>query len=198
MLITLVRHGETEATGRLIGRTDAPLSELGWAQFRRQASAISFETIVSSPSQRARLPAEALAAERSVPLLIDSDWSELDFGAWDGMTLSDINADPARAAAFAALYRSPEATAAPGGESWSMLEARIRRAIDRITAAGAETDVLVSTHAGPMRAALAVTCALPFATLWTILIGYGTRITLRVGRDQNAGLWGEVIEVAQP
>lgn len=198
MLITLVRHGETEATGQLIGRTDAPLTELGWAQFQRQVANVSFEKIVSSPSQRARLPAEALAAERSVPLRIDSDWAELDFGVWDGMTLSDINADPARAAALAAIYRSPESAGAPGGESWPMLEARIRRAIDGLTEAGAGSEILVSTHAGPIRAALAVTCAIPFATLWTILIGYGTRIKLRVGRDENAGLWGEIIEVAQP
>jgi alpha-ribazole phosphatase len=39
---------------------------------------------------------------------------------------------------------------------------------------------------------------MPFTNLWSIRIDYGTRIALRVERDAGAGLWGEIIEVAQP
>ena len=35
-LIDFIRHGETRSPGRLLGRTDAPLSEMGWQQFQRQ------------------------------------------------------------------------------------------------------------------------------------------------------------------
>ena len=35
MLIDLLRHGETETPGRLLGRTDPALSEAGWRQVER-------------------------------------------------------------------------------------------------------------------------------------------------------------------
>ena len=59
--------------------------------------------------------------------------------------------------------------------------------------------MLVVTHAGPMRAALALACGLPFANLWAFKIDPGTRITLR-GRPRSTGgsLWGEIVEVVQP
>jgi alpha-ribazole phosphatase len=198
MLITLIRHGETEAAARLLGRTDAALSPMGWEQFERQTQTAVFDVVVSSPRQRARLPAERLAAAHKVPLRIDDDWAELDFGEWDGAALCDLHGDPATAAALAGLYRSADAPGAPGGESWRQLEARTVRAIDRLLGSGAGSRVLVTTHAGPMRAVLAVVCAMPFVNLWSIRIDYGTRITLRVGRDAGAGLWGEIIEVVQP
>jgi alpha-ribazole phosphatase len=198
MLITLVRHGETEAAGQLLGRTDVPLSSMGWEQFERQTQTAVFDVVVTSPSQRARLPAERLAAGRQLPLRVDEDWAELDFGDWDGASLADLHADPAAADALAELYRSADAPGAPGGESWRALEMRAARAIDRLFALGADSRVLVATHAGPMRATLAVALAMPFANLWSIRIDYGTRITLRVERGADAGLWGEIIEVAQP
>jgi hypothetical protein len=49
-----------------------------------------------------------------------------------------------------------------------------------------------------MRAAIALSCAIPFANLWAFCIKPGTRITLRAGRDKTSGLWGEIVEVAQP
>jgi alpha-ribazole phosphatase len=49
-----------------------------------------------------------------------------------------------------------------------------------------------------MRAALALACGLPFANLWAFTINPATRITLRAGRDDHAGLWGEIVEIVQP
>jgi len=198
MLIDLVRHGETQATGRLIGRADVPLSDAGWQQFERATKDLAYDAVVASPRQRARLPAEALASARNLPLRIDADWAELDFGEWDGCVVAELEADTATAAALAALYRSPDATAAPGGENWRALQTRVRSAMDSLLALhGERSRVLVSTHAGPMRAALAHACAIPFANLWAFRIGFGTRITLRAGCDANSGLWGEVVELVQ-
>ncbi len=198
MRIVLLRHGETDMPGRLLGRTDAELSDAGWRQFERQTESLAFGAVVTSPRRRARLPAEAFAAVRDVPLKLDNDWAEIDFGDWDGRLLDELRADAAIEAGLREMYKSAECDGAPGGESWGALCARVERAIDRLFAFGEESNVLVSTHAGPMRAALAVACGLPFASLWAIRVDYGTRITLQVGRDENAGLWGEVIEVLQP
>jgi alpha-ribazole phosphatase len=198
MLIDLMRHGETQTPGRLLGRTDPPLSEAGWRQMERQAAGRSWDVVVASPRQRAEAGAARVAAERGTTLQIDADWAELDFGVWDGRLLADVRADPVTADAFTAFYASPDAAAPPGGESWSALVARVSRALDRLLAEPAASTALVVTHAGPMRATLALTCAIPFANLWAFSIKPGTRLTLRAGRDKAAGLWGEIVEVVQP
>jgi alpha-ribazole phosphatase len=198
MLIDLMRHGETQTPGRLLGRTDPPLSEAGWRQMERQTAGRSWDAVVASPRQRAQASAARLAAERGRALRVDADWAELDFGTWDGRLVAEVRADPATADAFTAFYASPNADAPPGGESWGALMERVARALDRVLTEPAASTALVVTHAGPMRAALALTCAIPFANLWAFSIKPGTRITLRAGRDKTAGLWGEIVEVVQP
>src|SRR5690242_11727484 len=99
-LVHLLRHGETELPGRLIGRTDPTLSAEGWQQFAKQTTGRAFDALVTSPRQRARLPAEHLASARNLPLRIDDDWAELDFGDWDGCTPEELQADAATAAAL--------------------------------------------------------------------------------------------------
>ena len=198
MLIDLVRHGETETPGRLLGRTDPALSEDGWRQVERQTANRTWDLIVASPRRRARAAAERLAADRRVALRLDDDWAELDFGDWDGRLIAELRADLSTAEALDALYADADAGGAPGGESWEDLIARVSDAIQRLLAEAAGGRVLVITHAGPMRAALALACGLPFANLWAFKIDPGTRITLAAGRDPGGSLWGEIVEVVQP
>jgi alpha-ribazole phosphatase len=197
-LIDLVRHGETERHGLLLGRTDTPLSIAGWRQIERQTEGRGWGAIVCSPLARAREPAERLALDRNLELRIDADWSELDFGAWDGRPLAELEADPVVAVHLDALYRSPEAPAPPEGESWQALAERIARALHRIVRAPAAERALVVTHAGPIRAAVALACDIPFERLWALKIGHGTRVTLRVESEGGLRLWGEIVEIVQP
>ncbi|HEY8248135.1 MAG TPA: histidine phosphatase family protein [Hyphomicrobium sp.] len=198
MRIDLLRHGETATPGRLLGRTDPVLSDTGWQQLGRQTTDRRWDTIVASPRQRTRAPAEQLAAERALPLRVDDDWAEMDFGDWDGREISALRADATCADALAALYGGADAAQAPAGETWHALNARIARALARLLDVPSPTSVLVITHAGPMRAALALVCGIPPASLWAVKIDPGTRITLHAGRDPGTGLWGEIVEVAQP
>ena len=198
MLIDLLRHCETTTPGRLLGRTDPALSATGWGQFARQTADRRWDAVVASPRQRTRAPAERLADERALSLRIDADWAEIDFGDWDGREITQLRADAATADVLTAIYSSPDAAGPPGGETWHALKARIARAFQSLLEPPAPARVLVVTHAGPMRAALAVACGIPFANLWAFKIDPGTRITLHAGRDPGAGLWGEIVEVAQP
>lgn len=197
MRIDLIRHGPTEAPGRLLGRTDAAPSPEAWPQLVRQTAGRTWSTLVASPLARARAPAEALAKERGLDLRIDADWRELDFGDWDGQPVETLRADPAIAAQLDALYASTDAPPPPNGESWYALEQRTRRAIATLID-GAHESALVVTHGGPIRATLATTCGLPFASTWAFRVGYGTRITLNVERTDDGTLWGEILEIAQP
>ena len=197
-LIDLIRHGETEIRGLLLGRTDIALSESGWRQFEQQTAGGVWTTVVTSPLRRAREPAEKLAQLRHLPLRIDADWAEMDFGNWDGCPLAELRADPTIAMELDTFYRSAEAPRAPEGESWLEFRARVTRALHRLLDTPVQGSTLVATHAGPMRAVLSAACDVPFERTWAFRIGYGTRVTLRVEREDDVRLWGEIIGIVQP
>lgn len=196
MRIDLLRHGQTGRDGFLDGRTDPPLSEIGWSQFRSQTEAACWPVVVTSPLIRARLAAEDHAKRHGCALRIDDDWAELDFGAWDGRRRTEITAEPEGAALFAAFYNDPATFTAPGGESWGDLQQRVTRALDRIVSDPAP--VLVVTHGGAIRAALAQLLGWPLRQLWSLRIDPGTRIRLDAGRSDDGALWAEIIEIIQP
>jgi alpha-ribazole phosphatase len=126
-LIDFIRHGETRSPGRLLGRTDAPLSEMGWQQFQRQTDGRRWALIVASPLVRARAPTERLAQTLGLNARIDADWSELDFGIWDGRPIEELQVDPEAAEQLDRLYLRADAGAAPQGESWRDLQVRVAR-----------------------------------------------------------------------
>ena len=91
MHLTLARHGETKwsRTGQHTGTTDLPLTEAG----TRQAAALAgrlrdveFDVVRASPAQRAKDTAAAL--DRSFET--DERLSELDYGAYEGLTTVQI------------------------------------------------------------------------------------------------------------
>ena len=72
MMIDFIRHGDTGRQGHLDGRTDHPLTPEGWAQFQRQTQPTIWKRVMTSPLQRTRAAAEALAATNSADVFIDA------------------------------------------------------------------------------------------------------------------------------
>ncbi|WP_407159871.1 histidine phosphatase family protein [Bradyrhizobium sp. STM 3557] len=197
MRIDLLRHGTTGRDGHLDGRTDPPLSDTGWAQFARQTKDGDWPLVVTSPLARARLAAEDYARRSGSALRIETDWSELDFGEWDGRRRSEIAAEPEHADLLNAFYADPAAFSAPGGERWIALQQRVARALDLLLATGLAS-ALVVTHGGAMRAALADLLGWPLQSLWSLRIDPATRIRLEAGRSADGTRWGEIVEIIQP
>ncbi|WP_010543807.1 histidine phosphatase family protein [Sphingomonas elodea] len=170
IVVHLLRHGITEAEGRLIGRTDAaPLPE-GIEACTARATGLAVEAILHSDRARTRAPAERIAADLGVAAGRDPRWRELDFGTWDGQPFDAIDA-----AALAAFQSDPAAHIPPGGEAWPALVARVGAAIDAI-----DRPTLVVTHGGAMRAALASLCALDFPQLWNIALPHAALLSVRI------------------
>jgi alpha-ribazole phosphatase len=198
MRIDLLRHGTTGRDGFLDGRTDPPLSEVGWQQFVKQTRDGAWPLVVSSPLARARSPAEDHVRRSGCTLRIDDDWAELDFGQWDGRLRTEIAAEPEGAALLDAFYANPAAFTAPGGETWIGLQQRVSVALDRLLATPELAPVLVVTHGGAIRAALAQLLGWPLQSLWSLRIDPATRIRLEAGRSKDGARWGEIIEIIQP
>ena len=96
-LFYFVRHGETEwnAEGRFCGRTDVPLSEAG----RRQARLLGLRVkplrviaLYSSPLRRALETARIIGEVTGRESVVDPRLAELNYGAWEGLTLEEIKA----------------------------------------------------------------------------------------------------------
>lgn len=153
----LLRHGRTEHTPerRFSGSSDLPLSDLGRADAEAAARHLAgrgIDVIVSSPLQRTRQTAEAAAQVLGVPVEVDTDLRELDFGAWEGLTAAE-----AQEKSPLAFRRWSGATDVrpPGGESVADVATRVARARARILDRHAGETVLLVTHMMPIKLLLA-------------------------------------------
>jgi len=137
--LLLVRHGETDwnADGRLQGQTDRPLSEFGRRQALQLAEELAgerIEAIYASDLARARETAEIVGERLGLPVALDPDLREKDWGTWEGLTAAERDR-----VEFV-------------GESTEEHQERILRALRRISERHpGDGRVLVVTHGGSMR-----------------------------------------------
>jgi alpha-ribazole phosphatase len=169
-LVHLLRHGETPLTGRLIGRTDCEVTEAGISACRDRVEGLAFDAIVSSDLIRAFVCAASIGSLSAV----DSRWRELDFGAWDNLLTAEI--DPA---ALGAFWTDPDAFPPPDGERWSTLVTRVGAALEDLPLG----DVLVVTHGGAIRAALAHLFGFDQPALWAFHLPCASLLSLRLWPD---------------
>ncbi len=145
--VLLIRHGQStwNADRRWQGRADPPLSPLGYEQARRAAARVGVvDAIVASPLERAQHTANLIADEIGVgPVLLLSGLVERDAGAWQGLTVGEIDAaDPGAVDAG----RWPE-----GWEPDHGVYERARGALDAVAQMFPGQSVLAVTHGGLLR-----------------------------------------------
>jgi len=152
--VYLLRHGMTAHTPqrRFSGRNDLPLTESGRAQITAAAARLAalgtITTVLSSPLRRTRESADIVADALHLPVDVDDDLVELDFGGFEGLTSQEAQAtQPDQLAAF----RDSPDVAAPGGESLTHVRIRMEAFLARIRAAHEGRDVAVLTHMTPIK-----------------------------------------------
>ncbi|MDE9450642.1 histidine phosphatase family protein [Aliiroseovarius sp. Z3] len=129
----VIRHGQTEwnLARRHQGRLDSPLTELGCQQAREMG--VILRRIVgerqdvqafSSPQGRALQTAELSLKPLGWPLTQDARLCEVAFGAWEGLTQTEINAAWPALSAMAEDDPINWHFMSPGGETYLDLERR--------------------------------------------------------------------------
>lgn len=157
--VVLVRHAQSEwnAEGRWQGHGGTGLTDLGRAQAATTAGFLAavhddVARLVGSDLQRVTETATPMTEMLGIDLREDPRWREIDVGWWSGLTSAQVAArDPERVARLgdgADVVRG-------GAESDADLRERVGPAlIDAIDDVGGGT-VVVFTHGGPIRAAVA-------------------------------------------
>ncbi len=166
--LILLRHGVTPHTsGRRfsggLGGDNPGLSDEGREQIRAAAAWLTelkdkIDAVVCSPVRRTRESADIVAAELGLPLEEEPGFAEMEFGVWDGLTFTEVAEQHKET--FDAWLGDLDA-APPGGESFSVVEARVRAGLDRVLAQHPGRTVVVVSHVTPIKTLVATALKAP-------------------------------------
>jgi probable phosphoglycerate mutase len=153
--LVLVRHGLTAMTGPVLAgwTPEVHLDERGQAQAARLAerlAGVRFAAVVSSPLERCRETAAAVAGER--PVQVDERLGECRYGDWTGRPLKELAKDPL----WKVVQQHPSAAVFPGGEALRDTQHRAVAAVrDWDTRLGEDATWLACSHGDVIKAVVA-------------------------------------------
>lgn len=156
-LVLLVRHAVTATTGiKLPGQSRGlHLSDAGRHQAEAAATRIArlpkIAAIYASSLDRARETAAPIARARGLAVRIDRGLSDIDVGAWTGLSLKQARRKPE----WEIVQRHPSGFRFPGGESFTEMQARMTSALGRMVTRHAGGTIVAVSHADPIKAAVA-------------------------------------------
>src|SRR5258708_5398517 len=159
--VVLVRHAAVAEAGGFLGQRDVALSAVGRRQLRSLGAKLSkygIQAIYSSDLQRARSTAVAAARKLGLDVEIRKGLREMHFG-WEGLSWRQIvRRFPGLARRW--QQRFPYQVVA-GAKRFEQFSRRVRRVLRDIVSRNIGRCVLVVTHAGVIRAALASALGIP-------------------------------------
>jgi alpha-ribazole phosphatase len=168
-----IRHAPVAHGGRIYGRLDLSCDCSETATFTGLAEQLPRDAVwVTSNLRRTHETAAAivragLPGPRLIPgpeAIAIADLAEQDFGEWQGHGYDEFQR--ARAGDFHRFWHAPAHEAAPGGESFLAVIARVSRAIHQLVQTHAGRDIIAVAHGGTIRAALGLALGLdPEASL---------------------------------
>jgi probable phosphoglycerate mutase len=184
--LTLVRHGVTafSVEKRFSGVGDPPLIEQGRFQAKavaaRLATRASIDLIVTSPMSRCRETAAVIASLIGAPVEQDDDLREVDFGAWEGLTLETVQERWPRELA---MWLADPTISPPEGESYDSLRYRVSRAQQRLVNRHRGMTVCVVTHSRPVASFVASALSAPLESLYRLQVDNGSLTELDYYED---------------
>lgn len=146
--VVFARHGRTalNAAGKLRGRADPPLDEVGQLEADHLADMLAempIHAVVSSPRLRARQTAEAVAARHDLTVVVDAGLDDRDYGEWTGHVTDDV------------VARFGSVDAAPGVEIRADFENRVLATFHHLVGMASEGRLVIVAHDAINRVLLA-------------------------------------------
>ena len=169
--IILVRHGQTPWNKDKIfrGSRDIPLNDQGREEARLAGEWLKGEAIhaaYASPLSRALDTAHAIARHHSLPIADLPGLTDLCYGDWEGMPLTEVKVK------FADLYRQWETAPAtvrfPGGETLDEVRDRALAAVEAVVRRHPGQIVLLAAHRAVNKVLIAAFIGLDNSHFWRI------------------------------
>ena len=157
LCLDFLRHGETSLSHTLRGKTDDALTAKGWMQMQStiaHAEQVSqaWDVIYSSPLQRCRLVAGEWAEQKQLPLYIEPNLQEMDFGEWEAQPTERLyQLYPDELAQF---WQTPLSFTPPQAESLLAFKSRVLESVETLTQqmyAQGWTRALIISHGGVIK-----------------------------------------------
>jgi broad specificity phosphatase PhoE len=177
----LVRHAATDAVGRVLsGRAPGvALNGAGRAQAAALAERLAGSgatAVYTSPLERARETADAVAARLAVPARPLDALTEIDFGEWTGRAWDAL----AGAERWTHFNSFRAGTSPPGGELALHAQARAVGALLELRDAHAAETVVVVSHADVLKAVLGHFLGIPIDLQRRLVLAPASVSALRV------------------
>jgi len=181
--IIFIRHGENNYTRnkRLAGRLPGVhLNKHGKAQAKSLADRlkyISIKAIYCSPLERTVETAQPIAEALNVEIIYSNNLLEVDFGEWQGKTLSSIQ----KQYLWKYVQNSPSMTRFPNGESFLDAQNRVIKQIEEINDKYApEDNILCISHCDIIKLAIAFCIGMPVDCFQRLYISTGSLNVLKI------------------
>ena len=178
-LIIFVRHGRTPTTGtKLPGRApNLHLSDEGKSQAEMIAKEIeksssSFlgakvSAVYASPMERTQETAKPIAKSLNLRVRTLQGLNECNFGDWTGRRLRDLS----KLKSWSTIQKQPSNFRFPNGESFTEMQNRMLKTVDKILERHPGETVVCVSHADPIKAILASAVGTPLDLFQRILVG---------------------------
>lgn len=169
--IILVRHGLTvwNTEKKLQGHSNIELAPEGIKQAELLAKNFPVENIsaiYSSDLMRAKVTAETLAKRFNLPVQLEKNLREANWGDWEGKTLSEIEKmDPIN---YERFFRNPEELNVANAETFAQLQARAFSAVKKIIAAHPDENIVIVAHGAINRTILCSILEIPLKNSWSL------------------------------
>ncbi|OEK08709.1 alpha-ribazole phosphatase [Flavivirga aquatica] len=174
MEIYLIRHTTPHIEkGICYGQSDLDLANTYTEEFKTIKTKIPENKnykVFSSPLKRCAL----LAKQFSDTVNYDNRLKELDFGDWELKAWNAISEEDMKPW-MTDFVNEP----VPNGESYTQLASRVHAFFEDILASESTKDLIIVTHAGPMRAYLSALLGIPLKVSFNIKINYGDIFQLK-------------------
>lgn len=173
--LVLIRHAETlwNRERRYQGWQDPPLSDIGRAQAEAAGQLLAtqqIQAVWSSPLQRARETAEAIAKATGLSVRVDDAFGEMRFGQWEGLKADEVSAK------FPHLYRSwldtPHLVTMPDGETLAAVRDRALGGLAAIREAHDGGTVCLVTHGVTGRILILEALGLGLDRIWSLQVSF--------------------------
>lgn len=189
-IITLVRHGKVAGPAALYGRTDIALSAAGHSDLTRTLNNLHAQThisqLISSPRIRCLQVAQEFSTQHKIPLRIEENLYEMDFGIWDGIPFDELGDEWKNIEAF---WHSPHSMQPPEGESLNDFAERVLSSWESLISNKKPGHEVIICHGGVIRILIAHILQLDWrnpALFKQLQIDYASCTRIEISDYENA------------